>query len=112
MLVDCPRKLVVQLPRHEDHQDGSEPHDTGNDDQERLRLGPDHWADLVHVGQDRNRVLDLVDLDCAVDQETDVADTETNDLNRVFQPKRIVYQHQLIEETETVEGEEGRNRLR
>lgn len=52
-----------------------------------------------------------MDLDRAIDQKTDVADTETDDLNRVFHPERIVYQHQLVEETEAVESEESRNRL-
>lgn len=51
-------------------------------------------------------------MDSTIDQESNVAETETDNLNRVFHPKRVVHQHQLIEKTETVEGKEGRNGFR
>ena len=109
MLVDCPGEFIVKFPRNECHQECPQPHNTRNDNQERLRLVPDVQLDLVHIVQGCHCLSDLLHLDCAVDQKTDIANTQSNDLNGVLHSKRVVYQHQLVEETEAIEGKERGN---
>lgn len=36
MFVDCPSELIIELPSDEGHQNASDSHETGNDDQEWL----------------------------------------------------------------------------
>lgn len=107
MLVDGPRELIVELPRDKGHQECSQSDNTRNDDQERLRLIPNVQLDLVHVVQGCHSFSNLLDLHRSVDQESDVADTQSDDLNCVLHSQRIVDQHQFVEETEAIEGKEG-----
>lgn len=109
VLVDGPRELVVQLPRDKGHQKGSKGDDTRNDDQERLGLGPDDGANLVHVRQNGYGILNLSHLNSAVDQETEITRAQPDDLNGVFHLQCVIHQDQLIDEPETVESEEGRD---
>lgn len=56
--------------------------------------------------------MDLLHLDSTVNEESEIAQAKSNDLNGVFHAKGIVDQNQLVEEPETVEGEEGGDGLR
>jgi hypothetical protein len=80
---------------------------TRNDDKERLRLRPDDRADGVHVGQNRNRSSNLVHLNSAINQESNIANTQADDLNRVLHTESIVDQDEFVEETEGVKSEES-----
>lgn len=91
VLVDAPRKLVVELPADDGHEDGAEGEDAGNRNQERLDLRPDFRVNQqVLVEQPFVGFLDLVDLDGTVDEESEVEEAEPDDLDRVFQAERIV----------------------
>lgn len=107
MLVDCPREFVVQLPCHEGYQDGTQPNDARNDDEERLRLRPDGFRDGAILRQHVDRRSNLLHLDGAIDQQSHVTQTETDNLNGILHPQSIVNQDQLVEETEAVQGQEG-----
>ncbi len=61
------------------------------------------------LAQGNNGILDLVHLDSGIDQETDVVETNANDLDSVLQTKGIIDEDNLIDETENVEGQEGRD---
>lgn len=107
VLVDCPRELVVEFPCHKCHQECAQSHNTRNDDQERLGLIPDVQLNLVHIVQGCHGFSNLLHLDRSVDQESDVTDTQSDDLNCILHSQRIVDQHQFVEETEAIEGKES-----
>lgn len=113
MLVDCPRKLIIQLPCNNRHNRCEEPNDARNCNQVWSNVRPDRnaWPDPSFEAQSFNCLVDLVVLDGCINQHTNIVDAEPNDLNGVLQSKGVVNQDKLIEETEDKEGEVGRNRF-
>lgn len=74
MLVDGPRELIVQFPRNDEHQTSPHGYDTWDDDEERFCFWPYQWADdLVDDEDVVNRFFDLLDLNGAIDQKTNIA---------------------------------------
>lgn len=55
-------------------------------------------------------VADLVELDGGVDENADIVDDKTNDLNGVFQTQGIPDKPQLVQIGEHEDGEIGRDR--
>jgi hypothetical protein len=107
MLVDSPRELVIEFPSDKSHQQCPQGHNARNDDEERLRLVPHIQLDLVHIIKGCDSFSNLLHLHSAIDQETDIANTQPNDLNGILHPQSVIHQDQFIEETKTIEGEEG-----
>lgn len=67
-----------------------------------------------NLGLDKILVVELVDcgvdlfyLDRSIDQQSHVTHAKTDDLNGVLHAQCIIDQHELVDETETVKGEEG-----
>lgn len=105
VLVDGPRKFVVQLPCFKGKKDGGHSHQAGQGDQHRLDIGPELRFDESALVQLVGGVPDLVELDRSIDENTDVVDDETNDLNGVLQAQSIPDKPQLVEVTEHEDGE-------
>lgn len=86
VLVDGPREFVVEFPRDEGQTDGSEAENGGDGDEIWSSTVPD-VATLF--GEAHGDVRDLFHLDCAVDEQADVVDDETDDLNGVLQSQAV-----------------------
>ncbi len=56
----------------------------------------------------QHRLLNLIHLYSAIDEQSNVVDHQTNDLNGVLETECIPDKEQLVEEPEDIEGEEGR----
>lgn len=67
--------------------------------------------EAVVVAQVSDRFFDLVDLDRRVDQQGQVGDANTNDLNGILEAEGVPNEQQLVKETEDEERQEGRNGL-
>lgn len=106
MLVDGPCKFIVQLPSDDHHQQRAHRYDNGDDNQEGFGFPPHIFIDGVVDGQHADGFLDLLDLHGAIDQKTDVADAQPDDLNGVFQTEGVVGEHDFVDETETIQREE------
>lgn len=107
MLVDCPCKFVVELPGHKGHEDGSKGHEAWLHDQKRLDLSPELDHDEAIFLENDDGVVDLVDLNRGIDQDAEVVNAETDDLNCVFQAQRVVDQNHLVNVTKHEDGEVG-----
>jgi hypothetical protein len=107
MFVDCPSELIIELPSDEGHQNAPDSHDTGNDDQEWLRLPPNLGLDKILFVELVDCGVDLLNLDRSIDQQSHVTHAKTDDLDGVLHAQCIIDQHELVDETETVKGEEG-----
>lgn len=112
MLINGPGEFIVELPGDNRHQQRAHRHDAGNDDEKRLGFAPNVIVDRVVVGQHTHGFFDLLHLHGSVDQQPNVTDTQSDDLNRVLHAQSIVHQHQLVDESETVQREEGRDGFR
>jgi len=86
VLVDCPGKLVIQLPRHETECYRTQRKNAGYCDQERLYIVSKTGFDLCSLVQDLNGAINLVVLDGCVYEKTQVVKTKSDDLNRVLKP--------------------------
>lgn len=91
MLVDSPCKFVVQFPCHANHQDRSEGDNARNGDEYWLGLVPE--INVQDICQDAYGFLDLFNLHCTVDQQSNIADADSNDLNGVFEAQSVVDKH-------------------
>ncbi len=114
LLEDVPGKLAVELPGHEARGDGSHSDDDRNGDEE----GPDGTPDVLRdrVGLERvvvpqiaHGATNLVNLKRRVDQQGEVGQADSDDLDGVLHPQRVPGQDQQVQETEDEEGEEGRD---
>lgn len=108
VLVDGPRKLIVELPRNESEDDGRDGHYNGESDEWATDLGPDR--EVIKTIQDLQRsdgFVDLIELDSGVDQDADVVDDQTDDLNGVLLGEGIVDQGDLVDVAEHEDGEVG-----
>ena len=112
VFIDGPGKLIVEFPGHDHHQQGAHGDHDGNDDQEGLSFAPHVGVDGTVDGQVGDGIFDLLDLHGSIDQKTEIAHTDSDDLDGVFQSEGVVDEHQLVDETETVEGQEGRDGFR
>lgn len=84
MLVDRPRKFVIQFPGNDGHEHCAQSQDTRNRHEERFGIGPIIRRNIVEYNQLIDGVLDLFHLHGGVDEQPDIVDAETNDLNCVF----------------------------
>jgi hypothetical protein len=107
VLVDGPRKLVVQLPRFKGEKDGRNCHQTGQRDQHRSDVGPELGLDKRLPVQLIGGVSDLVELDGGVDENADIVDDESNDLNRVLQSQSVPHEPELVQVAEHEDGKVG-----
>ena len=116
LLQNVPSKLLVQFPGHEPHRDGEHGNDDGNRHEERAARGPGTLAGRVDferaVGLNvRDGSSDLVDLQRGVDEQGQVRDADSNDLDGVLETQGIPGQDQLVQETKNEERQEGGYRL-
>lgn len=107
MLVNRPRKFVVQLPRNARHHYREEGNDTWHCKQVWSDIFPHllPWVNVSQLRQTTNSVIDLIILDCSVDKHTQIVAAESDNLNCVLESQGIVHQYQLVQETEDEEGE-------
>lgn len=105
MFVDSPCKLIVQLPGDEGKDDGGYSHEDGQGDEHGLDLGPEIIRDEVVLVQGLDRIPDLILLDGGIDENANVVDDESDDLNGVFHAQSIVYEYQLVDVSEHEYGE-------
>ena len=87
MLVYCPRKLVVQLPRNTPEHNGAERQNAGHGNKEWLDIGPEFGPDLISSGsrEEENRIAYLICLNSRIDHQAQVIQAQPNDLNGVLQ---------------------------
>ena len=101
MFIDCPCKFFIELVGDAGHQDCPERDDAWNSDEERLYSVPE--PRIKGALEVDDSIMNLVCLIRSVYKDTNVVQAEADNLNRVFQPQRIVDQHQLIHEAENKE---------
>lgn len=111
VFVDCPRKLVVQLPCHERQRNCAQCYHTWRSQEERLEVHPCPWLDIT-IPKLVNGLIDLVHLHSRVDEHSQVVQAYSNDLNRVLEPERIPCKDKLVDEPEDEESQVRGNRLR
>ena len=92
VLVNGPRKLVVQLPCLECKEHGRKGHQTRQGDEHGLDVFPEFGINKVALVQLISGVSDLVELDRGINEDTGVVDDETDDLNGVLQAQRIPHE--------------------
>ena len=91
-LVDGPSELIVQLPCFESEGDGSDGHEDWQGDEERLHVEPKVVRDEGILVQGVGGVPDLVELDSGIDENADVVEDQTDDLNGVLQPQAVPHE--------------------
>ena len=89
MLVNGPCKLVVQLPCFEGEDDGSDSHQNRQSDEHGLDVVPEVLGNEAARVEVVGSVLDLIELDSGVDENTDVVENESDDLNGVLHAQGI-----------------------
>ena len=109
-LVDGPCKLIVQLPCFEGENESSDSHQHGQSDEHRLDVVPEVLGDEAARVEVVGSVLDLVELDGRVDENADVVQNETDDLNGVLHAQGIPCKEELVDIAEHEDGEESGNR--
>lgn len=107
VLVDGPRELVIQLPGLEGENNGSSSHQTWESNQHGSHIRPEVLLDSAF--EHASSIPDLIELDGGVDEDTDVVDNETDDLNSVLQPQGVPYKPELVEVPKHEHGEVGGN---
>jgi hypothetical protein len=107
VLVDGPRKLVVQLPCFKGKEDRSERHQAGQGNEHGLYVDPELFVDESLLVQRVCGIFDLVKLDGSVDENAHVVDDESDDLNGVLQPQGVPHEPQLVKVAEHEDGQVG-----
>lgn len=64
---------------------------------------------IMGVHQAIDGIVNLIHLNCGIDQQPHIVYAKSDDLNGILQSKGIPDQYQLVEEAKDVEGEEGRD---
>lgn len=97
---------MVQLPCREAHENQGQADDTWNSDDIGLNMPPVLGVNfLIHRFQESNGVVDLIELHGRLDQQANIVDAETDDLNRVLHPECIVNQEELVDKAKYEECE-------
>lgn len=104
MLVDGPRKFIVQFPCDHRQEDGTQSNNAGYGDQIRSFITPYSRIDVVmsSAAEVADGLVDLIHLNRSVDQKPDIVEAKTDNLDSVFKAKSVVDQYQLIYESENV----------
>jgi hypothetical protein len=106
VLVDSPRKFVVQFPGNESEDKRCDGHENGMGDQLDADLLPNIVFDDEAVRlEDGDGIVNLVELDTSIDEDADVVKDESNDLNGVLLAQGIIYKNKLVDEAEHEDGE-------
>lgn len=112
MLVNGPCKLIVELPRDKGQDCSSDSDQDWDSNQvwlnawpQKLTLDQVTWA-LVAVKMP-HCLIDLADLNRRVDEQSEVVETQSNDLNGILEAQGIIDKHKLVQETKDEEGEVG-----
>lgn len=101
MLQDIPRKLLIQLPSHETQNDCEQPNNRRNRNQLSLSLRPDIQVPENILGhKNDNGFVDLVDLECAVNEQGKVCDAHSDDLNGILRNESVPNQNDVVYEAE------------
>ena len=85
VFVDCPRKFVIQLPRHKTECYRTQCKNAGYCNQEWLDITSKAGFNLRSLVQDLNGAINLVVLDGSVYEKSQVVKTKSDDLNRVLE---------------------------
>lgn len=101
-LVDCPGKLVVELPGAACHQECSQCQNARDGNQKGFCITPDLFVDEVVFGQFKDGLFDLLHLHCAIDEEANIVHDQANHLDGVFHAQRIPNEDELVDEAENV----------
>ena len=88
-LVDGPGELIVQLPCFEGENESRDSHQHGQSDEHRLDIVPEVLGDEAARIEVVGSVLDLIELDSGVDENANVVENETDDLNGVLHAQGI-----------------------
>lgn len=98
VLVNAPGELIVELPADDGHENSSESMDTWDCNQEGLDRRPYSGihqqvvASRVISGKPGVCFLNLLNLDSAVDQQSEVKNAKSDDLDSVLQAQSIINQ--------------------
>ncbi len=116
MLVNGPRKLIIEFPCNKCKAHCSNSNQDWDCNQVGLYLWPQQltfnevtWALLLV--QIEHSLLNLLDLYRRVDQHAKVIKTQSNDLNRILETQGIINENELIYEAEDKECEVRRDDL-
>ena len=121
MLIDFPRKLIVQLPADNTHDHAACCDKARNCYQEGLNVLPDFFflklwyirpshSEAVFRFQSVCGVVNLVHLNSSVDKKGKVENADSNDLNGILQAKGVVTEYNQEDHGKNEEGEVCRNR--
>lgn len=104
-LVDGPRELVVQLPGLECERKGSDRHENWQGDQHGLHVFPKLLGNEGILVQRVCSILDLIELDGGIYENTHVVENEPDDLNGVLQAQGVPDEEQLVDVAEHEDGQ-------
>ena len=102
MLIDSPRKFIVEFPSNQGHDHGEKGYDNRHGQQIWLHILPYSFLCIYvsNLFQILDGVIDLVILNRSINKHSDIVDAKTDDLNGILQSEGIVHKDQLIQETE------------
>lgn len=105
LLQDIPGELAIELIGKVSNRNRGDADDDRDRDEERSGQFPEvvpirYFGKSVAFPQLVNGRVNLVNLNERVDEERQVGDAESNDLDRVLPPQRVPGEDQDIEETE------------
>ena len=110
MLVDGPGEFVIQLPCANHHETCHECDNARYGDQEPFCVGPSVRVEVILLRQLEYCIFDLRHLYRTIEEQTSIVCDKSHDLNSVLQSQRIPHKHQFVDETEDIQGQEGRDR--
>lgn len=106
-LVDGPCKFVIELPGLKSKEESSNGHEDRQSDEHGLDIFPEVTRDKGAVVEVVGRVFDLIELNAGIDENADVVDDDSDDLNGVFEAQGIPHEYQLVDVAEHEDGEKG-----
>ena len=111
MFIDSPGKFVVKFPSNKRHHDSSKANNAWDGDEERVNFVPYGRVDITLFGKNHNCFFNLLRLNRTIDEQSDIANTEADNLDSIFQSQCVVYQNKFVNKSEDVERQKGRDRF-
>lgn len=72
-------------------------------------MKPNGSVDVSIITEVKDGLFDLLHLDSAIYQQSQIVEAKADDLNCILESQGIPHEDQLIDETEDVKREEGRD---
>lgn len=97
MLQDIPRKLLVQFPGYEAEDERDQSDDGWDGNQFRLGLSPDvQIPEHVVIVQKGDGLVDLINLESAVNEQGKVRNADPDDLDRILRDESVPDENNLV----------------